>query len=97
MNEKVVCSNLQDRRDRQQPKYKLGQLVRTAVIKKVFGKGDSTNWSYLLYTITEIIHDTNPSYRINYLPKRYNQNLLQPTKLTLVENYKVMKKINLIQ
>ena len=34
MNEIVVCSNLQDRRDRQQPKYKLGQLVRTAVIKK---------------------------------------------------------------
>ena len=33
-NEKVVFSNLQSRRIREQPKYKLGQLVRTADIKK---------------------------------------------------------------
>ena len=44
-NEKEVYSNLQDRRVKQQPKYKLGQLVRTADIKRVFSKGDSTNWS----------------------------------------------------
>ena len=31
-NEKLVYSNLQDRRVKQQPKYKLGQLVRTADI-----------------------------------------------------------------
>ena len=60
-NEIKVYSNLQDPRVRQKPKYKLGQLVRTADIKKVFSKGDSTNWSYKLYTITEIIHDTIPS------------------------------------
>ena len=47
-----------------------------------FSKGDSTNWSYKLYTITEIIHDTIPSNRINYLPKIYNENLLLPTNLT---------------
>ena len=96
-NEKLVYSNLQDRRAKQQPKYKLGQLVRTADIKKVFSKGDSTNWSYKLYTITEIIHDTIPSYRIDYLPERYNQNLLLPTKLSLEQNDKVMKDLNLIQ
>ena len=68
------------------------------VIIKVFTKGDSTNWSYNSYTITEVIHDTVPSYRINYLPERYNQNLLIPTKLTLEENNQVMKKLsNLIQ
>ena len=33
-NEKLVFSNLQDRRDKQQPKFKLGQLVRTADFKK---------------------------------------------------------------
>ena len=44
-NEKIVYSNLQDRRVRQQPKYKLGQLIRTADIKRVLSKGDSTNWS----------------------------------------------------
>ena len=96
-NERKVYSNLQDRRVKQQPKYDLGQLVRTADIKRVFSKGDSTNWSYKIYTITEVIHDTVPSYRINYLPERYNENLLLPTKLTLDENNQVMKELNLIQ
>ena len=96
-NEKIVYNNLRDDRVKQQPKFKLGQLVRTADIKRVFSKGDSTNYSYKLYTITEIIHDTIPSYRLNYLPERYNQNLLLPTKLSLEENNEVMKKLNLIQ
>ena len=96
-NEKEVYSNLHDRRVKKQPKFKLGQLVRTADTKKVFSKGDSTNYSYLIYTVTEIIHDIIPSYRINYLPERYNENPLLSTKLTLDENNKVMKKLNLIQ
>ena len=96
-NEKLVDSDLQDRRVKQQPKYKLGQLVRTADIKKVFSKGDSTNFNYLLYTITQVIHDTIPSYRINYLTERYSEYLLLPTKLTLEENTQVMKELNLIQ
>ena len=97
VNEKEVFSNLRDDRVKRQPKFKLGQLVRTADIKRVFSKGDSTNWSYKLYTITEIIHDTIPSYRIDYLPERYNENLLLPTKLTLEQNIQVMKKLNLFQ
>ena len=68
-NEKQVYSNLQDRRVKQQPKFKLGDLVRTTDIKRVFSKGDSTNYSYKLYTKTEVIHDTIPSYRIDYLPE----------------------------
>ena len=95
--EKEVYSNLQDRRVRQKPKFKLGQLVRTADIKRVFSKGDSTNWSYKLYTITEVIHESVPSYRIEYLPERYNQNLLLPTRLSLEENNQVMKELNLFQ
>ena len=67
-NERKVYSNLQDRRVRQKPKFKLGQLVRTADIKRVFSKKDSTNYSYNLYTITDIIHDNIPSYKIDYLP-----------------------------
>ena len=89
-NEKIVYSNLQDKRVKQRPKFKLGDLARTADIKKVFSKGDSTNWSYNLYTITEVLHHTIPSYRINYLPERYNQNLLLPTKLSLDENNQIM-------
>ena len=96
-NENLVFSNLQDRRVRQKPKFKLRDLVRTADIKRVFSKGDSTNWSYKLYTITEVIHDTIPSYRIDYLPERYNENLILPTKLSLEENNQVMKELNLIQ
>ena len=96
-NERKVYTNLQDRRDKQKPKYKLGQLVRTAGIKRVFSKGDSTNCSYKLYTITEVNHDTTPSYRIDYLPERYNENLLLPTKISLKENKQVMKKLNLTQ
>ena len=96
-NEAEVYSNLKDNREVRKPTHKLGQLVRTADIKRVFSKGDSTNYSYKLYTITEIIHDTIPSYRIDYLPERYNENLLLPTKLSLEENNQVMKKLNLIQ
>ena len=64
-NEKEVFANLHDQRDKQKPKINLGHLIRTADIRRVFSKGDSTNWSYKLYTITEILHDTIPSYRIN--------------------------------
>ena len=51
----------------------------------------------MLYTITKVIYDTIPSYRINYLPERYNENLLLPTKLSLEENNQVMKELNLFQ
>ena len=72
----MVYFNLQDKRKKKEPKFKLGDLVRTADIKKVFSKGDLTNWSNKLYTITQIIDDAIPSYRINYLPERYNEALI---------------------
>ena len=79
-NEKEVYSNLKDNREVRKPKFNLGQLVRTADIKRVFSKGDSTNWSYNLHTLTEIIHDIIASYRIYFLFERYNQDFLLPTK-----------------
>ena len=33
---------------------------------------------------------------LNNYPERYNQNLLQKSRLTLSENNKIMKKLNLI-
>ena len=96
-NDKLFYSNLKDNRQVRKQKFKLGQLVRTADIKRVFSEGDSTNYSYKLYTITEVIHDSISSYRLNYLPERYNENLLLPTKLSLDENNQVIKKLNLIQ
>ena len=96
-NERKDFSILKDRKENRQPKFKLGQIVRTADIRRDFSKGDSTNYSYNLYTRTKIVHDSVPSYRIDYLPERYNEKLLLPTKLSLEENNEVMKNMNLIQ
>ena len=65
LNEKIVHNNLKYKGEIQKPKFKIRQLVRTADVKRVFSKVDSTNWSYKLYTTTEVIHDTIASYRIN--------------------------------
>ena len=94
-NEGFVYKNLVDKRNKIKPKYKIGDLVRTADLRKTFSKGDTTNWSHKLYKITEIINDIIPSYKINNLPERYNESLLKKTKLTLKENNSVMKKLRL--
>ena len=96
-NEKNSFSNLRGDRVKQQPKYKLGQIVRTAGIKRTLSKGDSTNWSYKLYTRNGIFFDTTPTYRINYLPERYIKNFLLPSKLSLDESNQVMKKLFLFE
>ena len=96
-NENVVYSNLQDRRVKQKPKFKLRQLVRTPDIKRVSSKGDKTNCSYILYTITEVIHVTISPYRINFLPEIHNGNQLFPTKLSLEQNNQGMRELNSIQ
>ena len=96
-NEKTVYSNLKNRRQKQKPKFQLGQLVRPSDVRSVFSKGGSTSYSYKLYRITEVIHGTNPSYSIDSLPERYNENLLLPKNLTVDENNQVMKELNLIQ
>ena len=79
-NEGFVYKNLIDKRNKIKPKYEIGDLVRTADLKKTFSKGDTTNWSYKLYEITEIVNDTIPSYKINNLSERYNESLLKKTK-----------------
>ena len=60
-NEGLVYKNLLDKRKKLKPKYEIGNLVRTADIKKLFSKSDTTNWSHKLYKITEIINDTRPA------------------------------------
>ena len=60
-NEGYVYKNLLDKRKRITPKFQLNDLVRTADLKKTFSKGDTTNWSYKLYKITETTSDTVPS------------------------------------
>ena len=94
-NEGYVYKNLLDKRKKVKPKYEKGDLVRKADLKKTFSKGDTTNWSYKMYKITEIINDTIPSYKIDNLKERYNEALLKKTELTLKENDNVMKMLNL--
>ena len=94
-NEGFVYKNLLDKRKKVKPKYEINNLVRTADFKRTFSKGDTTNWSYKLYKITEIINDTIPSYKIDKLSERYNEPLLKKIELTLKENDAVMKKLKL--
>ena len=94
-NEGFVYKNLLDKRKKIEPKFQINDLVRTADLKKTFSKGDTTNWSYKLYKITEIVNDTIPSYKIDNLSERYNESLLKKTNLTMKENNSVMKKVNL--
>ena len=94
-NEGAVYKNLLDKRKKVKPKFQINDLVRTADLKKTFSKSDTTNWSYKLYKITEIINDTIPSYKIDNLSERYNESLLKKTNLTMKENNSVMKKLNL--
>ena len=94
-NEGYVYKNLSDKRTKITPKFQINDLVRTADLKKTFSKGDTTNWSYKLYKITEIINDTIPTYHIDNLKERYNESLLKKTELSMKENNCVMKKLNL--
>ena len=96
-NDKEAYSSLHDWSQKVTPNFKLGDSVRTSDIRKVFSKGDSTKYSNEFYTKTEVIHDTIPSYTIDYEPERYNQTLLPPTKPALEQNNKVMEELNLIQ
>ena len=94
-NEGYVYKNLLGKRKKVKPKFQINDLVRTADLKKTFSKSDTTNWSYNLYKITEIVNDTIPSYKINNLPERYNESLLKKTELSLKQNKDVMKKLKI--
>ena len=52
-NEGFVYENILDKQKKIKPKFQINDLVRTANLKKTFSKGDTTNWSYKLYKITE--------------------------------------------
>ena len=94
-NEEFLYKNLLDKRKKLNPKFQLDDLVRIAALKKTFPKGDTFNWSYKLYKITEIIMDTLASYKIENLPEGYNDALLKKTELTMKENDGVMIKLKL--
>ena len=57
-NKGYVYKNLLDKRKKITLKFQINNLVRTTDLKKTISKGDTTNWSYKMYKITEIINDT---------------------------------------
>ena len=77
------------------PKYKYHYLVRTTGLKKTFSKSDTTNWSYSLYKIIEIVSDTIASYHIDKIPKRFNEVVMKKTELSMKESDSVMKPLKL--
>ena len=50
-------------------------------MEKTFSKSETTNWSFKLYEIGEIVNHTIPSYRLNDLPERYNEASMKKTKV----------------
>ena len=70
-----------------QTKYEIGDLVRTADLKKTLSKSDTTNWSYDLFKITETINDTIASDRLDNVKERYNfESLLKSFEKDRVNN-----------
>ena len=84
MNEKTI-----------KPKCEIGDLSRTADLRRTSSKGDSTNWSYKNYKCTETVNHTILSYKIDDFKKRYKEALLKKTELTLKVHDKFMKKLNM--
>ena len=94
-NEGYVYHNLLDKRKEVKTKFQKNDFVRMPDLKRTFSKGDTTNWSYKLYKITEIFNNTIPSYRIDNLPERYNEALLKQTNLTVKKNNAVIKSLKI--
>ena len=94
-NERFVYKNLLDNRKQLKPKFQIIDLIRTADLKRTFSKGDTNNWSYKLYKITEIISDTIPSFRTDKIPERSNEAILKKSDWSRKEKDSVIYKLNL--
>ena len=48
-----------------------------------------------IYTNTEVIDDTIPTYHKSHSLKSYNEALLKSTRLTMKENFRIFRNLNL--
>ena len=78
-NKGFVCKKILDEGNKIKPNFLITDLVGTAELRSSFSKCDAINWSYIMYKITEFIHDTLLSYRIDNLSEQYNETLLKKT------------------
>ena len=75
--EVFVYQNLLDKQKRVEPKFQVKDFLRAADLKRTFSKGDTTDWSYKLNVITQIVHYTMPRYHTDYFLEPYNEALLK--------------------
>ena len=61
----------------------------------MFSKSDMTNWSYILFKITEFFIGTIAGYRIGNLPEIYNESLTEKDKIAFEEYKAIMKALSL--
>ena len=76
-NEGYVYKYLLEKRKQIKQKFQINDLIRTVYLRKTFSNGNTTNWSYKFYKITEIMNDTIPSYKIDKIKERYNEALVK--------------------
>ena len=57
-NAGFAYNNLLNKRKNVKPKFQVHDLVRVGDLRKMFAKGDTTNWSYIVYQLTKIFNDT---------------------------------------
>ena len=103
MNEGYVYGRLLDKVKK--PKFQVNDQLRFADLRKTFSKGDSTNWSYKLYEITESIKDTTPRCHVgderassrsgNKQPEHSSEATLKKSTLMLKENNDRKETLNL--
>ena len=73
----------------------MNNLVRVADLLRAFSKGETSNWSYKLFKVTEILDDTIASCRNDNLTGRYKETFLKKTELTMNQNEDVIEALNL--
>ena len=68
-DENEVYNSIRDKRKQRKPKSKVGDLVRTSILREIFCKGDVTSWRHDFYTKTKILDDTVPIYYLKSFPE----------------------------
>ena len=77
LKKEVVYNNILDERKKIKIKFEKDCLFRIAEKWNISSERYTTNWSYELHSITQIIDDTVPSYWKIYVPEIYNETLLR--------------------
>ena len=52
-----------------------------------FFEGDTTNWRYELFSVTQVFDGTIPTYHIIYLPERYTEAIFSKTEMSIQKNF----------